>query len=197
MEQELIEQLLAGEEAAFRQIVTDYQGIMLQLARNIVGDAIADEVVQEAWVSVIKSLKKFEGRSSLKTWILTIVSNCAKTRLRKEARSVAWGDASDIEASAVSPDRFNPKGFWSNTPGHWQSASPEQLLASEQLRENLDKSLQQLPGAQRTILQLRDFEGLPMDDICKILQISESNSRVLLHRARTKLWQTIDELENS
>ena len=194
-EQELIKHLLEGNENAFRYVVSNYQNSMLFVARSIVGNTIADEVVQEAWVSVIKALPKFEGRSSLKTWILRIVSNSAKTRLRKESRHYAAGDASDIETLAVSDDRFQDDGHWASGPLHWNMASPESLLASEELKHVIFQTIDKLPAIQQTIISLRDMEGMTMDEICKILDISESNSRVLLHRARTKIWQAIEKYQ--
>ncbi len=191
-EQALIQQLLEGNEAAFRHVVTHYHQPMMYVARAIVGPAIAEEVVQEAWVSVIKSLPGFEGRSSLKTWILRIVSNNAKTRLRKEARSIAMGDANDLENAALPDDRFRQDGQWANPPKHWNISSPEAILLSDQLKDVILKTIDSLPTMQQTIITLRDMEGLNMDEICKILSISESNSRVLLHRARLKIWQAIE-----
>ena len=191
-EQELIEQLIRGEESAFRYAVTNYQQNMLYVARTIVGPAIADEIVQDAWISIIKALPKFEGRSSLKTWILRIVSNSAKTRLRKESRSIAVGDAQDIEISALSEDRFKSNGHWSSPPAQWSLATPDALLARDDLKDVIEKTIRSLPDIQQTIISLRDMEGMEMSEICKILDVSESNSRVLLHRARTKIWRAIE-----
>lgn len=189
----LIKKLIAGEEAAFRQVVTDYHGLMLYVARTIVGDSVAEEVVQDAWLAVMTALPQFEGRSSLKTWILQIVSNTAKTRRRRETRSVAIGDAADVEL--VSSQRFQADGHWSDPPGQWGLDTPERLLESEQLQTVIAVTLEQLPQMQRAVLTLRDIEGLEMDEVCKILDISESNSRVLLHRARLRVWQAIDQLQ--
>jgi len=190
--QELIPKLLDKDADAYRYAIKTYHKSMLYVATAIIGDSIAEEVVQEAWVAVIKALPRFEGRSSLKTWILRIVSNGAKTRLRKESRMVAMGDANDMEISAISSGRFNANGTWQTPPSAWQAETPESLLASDQLREKIENTLDQLPDMQKTVLVLREMDGLEMEEICKILDISESNSRVLLHRARTRLWETID-----
>lgn len=195
-EQALITQLLAGNENAYRQVVKQHHALMLQVAKSIVGSSIADEVVQESWLAVIKALPSFEQRSSFKTWLLRIVSNNAKTRLRKENRSVAVGDIHDLELLSVPVDRFEPDGHWSKPPPIWDLASPDEILASEELKTRLNDALGKLPSAQQTILVLREMEGLEMDEICKILGISESNSRVLLHRARMQLWQVVDKYEN-
>jgi len=192
-EQALITQLLKGDEQAYRYIVKNYQSSMQYVARSIVGTAIADEIVQDAWLSVIKALPKFEGRSSLKTWILRIVSNSAKSRLRKESRQFAAGDAADLEIlSSLPSEKFNDNGSWATPPKHWDIASPEALIASEELNNVVHRTINKLPTLQQSIVTLREMEGLEMEDICKILEISESNSRVLLHRARTKIWQAID-----
>jgi RNA polymerase sigma-70 factor (ECF subfamily) len=194
-EQELIKKLIAKDEDAYRYAIKTYNSSMHYVASAIVGDSIADEVVQEAWVAIIRALPKFEGRSSLKTWILRIVSNGAKTRLRKESRTVSMGDANDMETLGVTVDRFKSNGMWQTPPNSWQAETPESLLASEQLRGKMEQVVDQLPEMQKTVLILREIEGLEMEEICKILDISESNSRVLLHRARTRLWETIDKFK--
>ena len=191
-EQELIQRLLAGDENAFRQAVKNYQNTMLYVARSLVGTAIADEVVQEAWLSIIKALPNFEGRSSLKTWIIRIVSNSAKSRLRKERRSTSVGDANDIEALSIPDERFQENGHWAAPPQQWNCASPDEILASEQLKSVIYQCIDKLPPLQQSLIVLREMEDMPMEEICKILDISESNSRVLLHRARTRIWQAIE-----
>ncbi len=194
-ERELITKLIDKDEDTFRYAIKTYNSSMHYVASAIVGDSIADEVVQEAWVAIIRALPKFEGRSSLKTWILRIVSNGAKTRLRKESRTISMGDANDMEMLGVTADRFQSNGHWQTPPNPWQSETPESLLASEQLKGKMEQAVDQLPEMQKTVLLLREIEGLEMEEICKILDISESNSRVLLHRARTRLWETIDKFK--
>jgi len=195
-ETELIQALLDGKEDAFRQAVKDYQPSMMQVARALVGPAIADEVVQEAWVSVIKALPGFQARASLKTWILRIVSNGAKTRLRKESRIQARGDLADLEQIASMSERFNNNGHWQHGPGNWSLDEPDALIGVDELKTLISKSLDQLPEIQRSVFILREQHGLDMEEICKILDISASNSRVLLHRARLRLWQAIEKAEN-
>ncbi len=189
----LIKKMLDGDQASFQHAVTMYQGSMLSVAKAIVGSAIADEVVQEAWLSVIKALPNFERRSSLKTWILRIVSNCAKTRRRKEVRNFAMGNAQDLEQFSLPAERFRENGMWAIEPSPWSKETPDELLSRDQLRQTITSTINDLPTPQRTVLVLREFEGLEMDEICKILDISASNSRVLLHRARTQIWQAIDQ----
>lgn len=198
-EKELVRRLLAGDEPSYRQLVSDCHRAMYSFARAIVGDGIADEVVQEAWVSVIRALPRFEHRSSLKTWILRIVSNTAKNRLRKESR---LAPIEDMEGFVDSPDAggtWDARGHWRSdaVPASWHHTRPEEILSTEQLRINLEHCLERLPAMQQAALRLRDMEGLDFADICKILDVSESNVRVLVHRARTRLRQVIDDYEKA
>ena len=187
----LIPKLLAGDDNAFGQIVNAYNPIMVHLARSIVGEAIADEIAQEAWIAVIKALPKFERRSSLKTWILRIVSNCAKSRLRHESRSINM-DLSDDTGNMVDPAHFKSARHWQVAPNRWYADTPDSILASTELREHIDKTLRQLPPLQQAAIALRDMQGMDMETICKILEVSESNGRVLLHRARSQVREAID-----
>ena len=193
---ELIPRLLAHDDAAYTQLVSAHHGLMVYLARAIAGEAIADEVAQEAWLSVIRALPRFEQRSSLKTWILRIVNNTAKSRLRHESRSLSLedmlGDRGDTD-----PARFTAAGRWASPPVVWHADTPDDLLASEELRHCIDAAIQGLAPLQRAVVTLRDMQGQRMDDICKILEISESNGRVLLHRARRRIQAAIDEFHQS
>jgi RNA polymerase sigma-70 factor (ECF subfamily) len=191
-DEQLIPLLLAQDETAYRQVVAAYHGLMLHLARAIVGDAIADEVAQESWLAVLRALPRFERRSSLKTWILTIVSNTAKSRLRHESRTVRLDEAGE-ERPLVDPARFRGDGHWASPPAQWHADSPDELLASGELRACIDAALKELPPLQRAAMTLRDMQGMDMESICKILEVSESNGRVLLHRARSRLQVAIEE----
>lgn len=193
-EDELIPKLLAGDEHAFTQVVRAYNGFMVHLARTIVGEAIADEVAQEAWMAVIRALPKFERRSSLKTWILRIVSNCAKSRLRHESRSISM-DFSDDNSAMIDPAHFKRDGHWQTPPNVWHADTPDAILASTELRELINDSLKQLPPLQQAAITLRDMHGMDMESICKILEVSESNGRVLIHRARSQLREAIDQYQ--
>jgi RNA polymerase sigma-70 factor (ECF subfamily) len=193
----LIEKLLKKDEESFTMLIKAYHGIMKDVARAIVGDSIAEEVVQESWISIMRALPGFEGRSSLKTWIMRIVSNTAKTRLRKESRSIAAGDLLSDDNPILLAERFNAKGQWSNPPRSWSIDTPEALLASEQLRHTINQAIDSLPQMQKAVFMLHDRQGVDMNEICKILDVSESNSRVLLHRARTSLHTAIDEAQGN
>jgi RNA polymerase sigma-70 factor (ECF subfamily) len=193
-ERALIQQLLAGDQQAYRHVVRAYHGVMTSMARAIVGPAAAADVVQDAWIAVVRALPRFEGRSSLRTWVLQIVSNTAKTRRRKEQRSIAAGDAGEVEDLALA-GRFQADGHWQLPPAHWQTSSPEQHLEQDQLRSVIEQAVEKLPESQKTVLTLCDIEGVDMDEVCKILEVTESNGRVLLHRARTRVWSAIDRFQ--
>jgi len=190
-EKALIKRLISGEQSAFQQVVSDYQNLMLSVARAIVGEAFADEVVQDAWISAIKALPKFEGRSSLKTWLLHIVSNGAKSRVRRENRSSSLDDG----WQAVDNDKFDSTGHRYDDVLPWEEASPEALLANEQLQAIIEETFRTLPALQRAALTMYDMEGIKMDEVCNILDISSSNARVLLHRARATLHDSIEKYQ--
>jgi len=193
-EQELISGLVRKEDAAFRQAIKQYQSSMLYLAHSFVGNKIADEVVQEAWFSAIRALPKFESRSSLKTWLLRIVANEAKTRLRKENRLTSL-EAMTAENKSLS-DRYVSDGNWGDKiPAQWDSDSPEELLSVQELKRCMDQLIENLPELQGATLNLREQQGYSLDDICNILEVSESNVRVLLHRARNRLFLCIEHFQ--
>jgi RNA polymerase sigma-70 factor (ECF subfamily) len=191
-EKALITDLINGDEKAFELIVSNYHNLMLSVARAIVGEAFADEVVQDAWISAIKALPKFEARSSLKTWLLHIVSNGAKSRVRRENRMISLDDG----WQSVSSDKFDNTGHRIDELLPWEEATPEALLANEQLQVAIEKTFQALPPLQRAALTMYDMEGLKMEEVCNILDISASNARVLLHRARTGLHQCIEKFQD-
>ncbi len=194
-EAELIERLIQRDEAAYRLAVKTYHSGMVYLARRIVGDKLADEVAQEAWVSVMRSLPKFEGRSKLKTWILTIVSNEAKNRLRKENRQVSL--EAMTQDTANFDERFNRIEAWSEPPSEWSADSPEALMSEKQLERCLEQAITELPDMQGATLNLKEKQGLSLVEICNILDVSESNVRVLLHRARQKVFTVIDHFQTT
>jgi len=190
------------DEKTFRLVIRLYQNGMKSLAVSIVGEKIADEVVQEAWLSMIAALPKFEGRSSLKTWILRIVANEAKTRLRKEQRSVsleamAMEFVGDTLKDMTMEARFSSSGEWISPPTQWQADSPEALLTSEELRICMQQLLTGLPYLQGATLTLKEQQGFSAQEICNILEVSESNIRVLLHRARNRLFVCVEHFQTT
>ena len=197
----LVEQLRSGNEAAFVSLIDRYAPTMLRLAMVYVrARAIAEEVVQETWMAVLEGLNRFEGRSSLKTWLFRILTNCAITRAQREGRSIPFSSLEDIDTDhaehAVDPDQFLPadhrwSGHWVSFPSNWQEM-PEERLLSQETRAHLEQAINALPPSQREIIILRDIEGWSSVETCGFLGISEVNQRVLLHRARTKVRTVLE-----
>ncbi len=193
-ERELLAALREGDERAFATLVDRHGAAMLRVARLYVRDrSVAEEVVQEAWLGVLKGIERFEGRSSLGTWLLRIVANVAKTRGVREARSVPFSSLD--EGPSVPAERFRgPEdrwaGHWATPPEEW--GRPEQELLSAETRTLVRAAIDALPDAQRRVISLRDVEGWSADEVCNVLGLSETNQRVLLHRARTKVRAALD-----
>jgi RNA polymerase sigma-70 factor (ECF subfamily) len=193
---QLLARLLAGEAAAFDELVRNHHAPMKRFAAAMIGDAQAEEVVQEAWLAAIRHLGEFKARSSLKTWLFTIVGNEARSRLRKGRREVFIEDQPGGD-TLFDSGRFAGDGHWAQPPGLWHDDSPEALLSHEDFRLCLEKSLQNLPETQRTALMLRDHDEMSLEDICNVLAISASNVRVLIHRARTRLYMMVERFEET
>lgn len=197
-ESELIAKLMCGDDHAFRQLIALHHSLMLNIARAIAGDTFADDVVQEAWVSVYKNIATFERRSSLKTWLLTIVSNQAKARLRKESRQVSLDQLDgETPGSYLDGSNFKADGHWQQSTPQWNIESPDALLEEQQLQGCINKTLNLLPPAQKAAFILRDIEQHSFEDICNILAVSAANVRVLVHRARLTLMQVIDRYQET
>ena len=192
----LLERLLKGEQAAFKDLVDTYQGAMRAVAYAIVGSRNADEVVQDAWLSVVRKPAGFQQRSSLKTWLLTITANAAKTRYKQNRREVLLDDLPSPHGT-IGDDRFAGDGHWLLAPSSWHEDSPEALLSQDELRECLEHTLLSLSELQSSVLLLRERQGLELEDICNLLDISLSNVRVLLHRARLKVFATLEHFEET
>lgn len=191
----VIERLLAGDEAAFGDVVAAYHASLVRLALTFVADhGAAEEVVQETWLGVIRGLPSFERRASLKTWIFRILVNRARTRGARDRRLVNFSalEESDSEASSLA-DRFTAQGRWTQPPSMWQERDPEDLLLRREALGCVHEAVESLPGNQRSVLTLRDIEGVEAPEVCNMLGISETNQRVLLHRARTKVRAALEE----
>jgi RNA polymerase sigma-70 factor (ECF subfamily) len=185
------------DEEAFAVLVERYHSRLVRLARLFVADeAVAEEVAQETWIGVLQGIDRFEGRSSFRTWVFRILTNQAKRRGQREARSMPFaafsvaGDAGEMEP-AVEPERFLPAGdewagHWVSYPPNWRE-TPEERFLSDETRALVQQAIDALPPNQRIVITLRDVEGVPSTDVCNILAISETNQRVLLHRARSKV----------
>jgi RNA polymerase sigma-70 factor, ECF subfamily len=185
-DQQLLGRLRAGDPDAFAALVRRYQRLMLRVARGYVRtDAVAEEVVQEAWLAVVRGLERFEGRSSFKTWLLRIVTNRAMTQGAREARSIP------IEPS-VSADHFVPEGepgagAWSTPPEPW----PEDQLLADETRAVIERAIEELPAMQRAVVSMRDIEGMSSEEVQEALEITAANQRVLLHRGRQKVREAL------
>ena len=200
----LVAALRAGDEAAFLWLLDRYDGSLRRLARTYVSTAdSADEVVQDTWLAVVKGIEGFEGRSSLSTWIYRILANVARTRGVREHRSVPFSSApgalDDGDGPAVDPDRFvsqaatrgAPVGAWARPPQPWDD-EPEARLESRATLDAVQAAIDALPPAQREVITLRDVEGWTSVEVCNALGLSETNQRVLLHRARSKVRRAVE-----
>jgi RNA polymerase sigma-70 factor (ECF subfamily) len=190
----LVQALQAGDEQVFSDLVESWSAMMLRLAlAHVESHAIAEEVVQDAWLTVLRSLDRFEGRSSLRTWVLGIVVNRARSRARAERRSIALSSES---VPVLDPNRFLPADHprwphhWAVEPADWWTPE-EELLAGETRNVILD-AIDALPSSQREVIVLRDVEGLPSAEVCNILGVTDTHQRVLLHRARSRVRHALE-----
>ena len=198
VEADLLTRLRAGDERAFETLVMRHHRTMLAVARQYVSTrAVAEEVVQEAWLGVIKGIDRFEGRSSLSTWILRILVNIAKTRGVRESRSVPYAAlAGPDDEVSVEADRFRgpgdqyPGGWWA-FPDDW-SKLPEQALIQRETLKVVTDAIEELPPLQRSVIAMRDLQGCGPEDVCSVLEISDGNQRVLLHRARSRVRAALE-----
>ena len=195
----MIERLRARDERVFEELMRMYNASLLRVAQIYVASrAVAEEVVQETWLGVLNGIDRFEGRSSLKTWIFRILTNIAKTRGQREGRTLPFSALERPEAvpePAVEPARFLPADH-ERWPGHWAAKPepwPEERLLASETRRVLDEAVERLPPAQRAVITLRDVEGWSPEETCNALGVTETNQRVLLHRARSKVRQALED----
>jgi len=197
-EADLVARLRGGDERAFEALVERHYATMLAVARGYVRTrAVAEEVVQEAWLGVLNGIDRFEGRSSLKTWIMRIVVNIAITRGERETRTIPFSAfAPEADEPAVDPDRFRDEsdgfpGHWRAYPGSWASLPEDTLLVRETL-DVVKRAIEELPAAQRIVVTMRDVAGCSAEEVCETLDVSEGNQRVLLHRARSRVRSALE-----
>ena len=191
--------LRAGDECAFRELFARNYPMMKRVARGYVAsDAVAEEIVQDTWMAIVTGIERFEGRAALGTWMFSILTNQAKSHGARERRAVPFASIApaDVEEPAVDSDRFQKDdeawpGHWATPPRPWQK--PERRLLSLEARDQLKEALSQLPERQRLIVVLRDVEGLPAEEVCDLLELSQENQRVLLHRGRSRLRAFLEE----
>jgi RNA polymerase sigma-70 factor (ECF subfamily) len=202
-ERALVDALRARDPQAFHSLVEAHNPTMKRVARSYVGsEAVADEVVQETWLAVVRGIERFGHRSSLHTWIYAILVNKARTHGAREHRTLPFSSAGQPgeRSATVDPDRFQSDedawpGHWATPPRPWQK--PERKLLSLEIRERLREALNELPGRQRAVVALRDVEGLGAEDVCELLDLSPENQRVLLHRGRSRLRCSLEAYVNA
>ena len=195
---QLLGALRAGDEAAFAQLVRAYQPSLVRVARIYVStQAAAEEVAAETWLAVLNGLDRFEGRSSLRTWIFRILTNIAKTRAQRDGRTLPFSALQDpgrVPEAALDADRFldpeHPRwpGHWAVRPEPW----PEDALVAAETQAVVAEAIEALPPAQRAVISLRDVEGWSSEEVRNALELSGTNQRVLLHRARSKVRRALE-----
>ncbi len=202
VEDDVLRRLRAGDEGAFAEIVGSWSPMMLRVARfHVSTEASAEEIVQETWMAVVRGLDAFEGRSSLRTWVFRILTNLAKTRGVREARTVpmsALAPETLDDGPAIDADRFRPPD--DDWPGHWTSIgapsswpTPEGSVLGSEIRARVGEALARLPERQRVVVTLRDVHGMDSEEVCTVLSISPANQRVLLHRGRAHVRAELED----
>lgn len=188
----LVDLLREHDERAFTEVYRTHNHVLIRFAASILRNrSSAEEIVQETWVSVLRGLDGFEGRSSLRSWIFTILINKARTRLRQDARLVAFDDAgpdSGLEAA------FDGRGKWAQMPALWDEVTPERIVEGRSMLAHVNAFIDALPPAQRAVLIMRTQSELEPAEVCELLGINEGNMRVLLHRARQSVRERLDRL---
>ena len=193
-----LEALRSGNEAAFEALIGRYHGPMMRLAMTYLRDrSAAEDAVQETWLTCLKTLDRFEGRSSLKTWIFGILLNVARSRRRKESRilpftSLFRRDGGSDRGPTVDPHRFGNDGMWSTPPDSWSNV-PESRLLDRETVGKVKSAIETLPAKQREVVILRDVAGFEPDEVCALLSISQANQRVRLHRGRASVRKLLEE----
>lgn len=198
-ERDLVARLRAGDEAAFTQVIEAYHPSLVRVALLFVQErSVAEEVAQETWLSVLRGLQQFEGRSTFRTWLFSILANQARRRGQRERRTIAFSALGDVAEPqhALPPERFRPPGepwagWWANPPGDWR-LTPEDASLSAELQAEIAAAIAALPPAQRAVMTMRDIEGCDAPEVCDLLEISPGNQRVLLHRARSRVRERLE-----
>ena len=199
-ENALLARLKRGDEGAFDELVNQHHSALIRMAMGYVADReVAEEVVQDTWMAVIESLNRFEGRSSLRTWICGILIHKAKDRGVREKRHTtfsAFESYDDDNDEAVDPSRFQQSGEWAGhwafPPQPWDDQTPEKLLASQQAVNAMQRAIEALPATLKEVLILRDVEGVDVKEVCEMLKITETNLYVRLHRARERVRAAVE-----
>lgn len=187
-DEELLRRLLAGNETAFGELVDLYHSRLVRFAATFVHDwSAAEDVVQDTWLALLRGLEGFQSRSSLQTWLFTVCANRARTAYGRQSRMLPL----EPTAATVDPARFGPNGAWSEPPDPWDDV--DSRLDALELMPQLHAAIEELPDLQRQVVTLRDIEGLTSKDVCSVLDVSEANQRVLLHRGRARVRRALEE----
>jgi RNA polymerase sigma-70 factor (ECF subfamily) len=193
-----LDALKSGDDAAFEALIGRYHGPMMRLAMSYLRDrGAAEDAVQETWLTCLRTLDRFEGRSALKTWVFGILLNIARSRHRKESRispftSLFRRDAGEGRGPTVDQRRFGSNGLWSTPPDNWSNV-PESKLLDRETIDQVKSAIEALPAKQREVLILRDVAGFDADEVCGLLSISAANQRVRLHRGRASVRKALEE----
>jgi RNA polymerase sigma-70 factor, ECF subfamily len=188
-DEELLRRLCAGDEQAFGGLVDRYHGRIVRLAQTIVGrHELAEEVAQETWIAVLRGASRFEGRSSVRSWLFAICVNRARSTSGREFRTPSV----DATSPSVDPSRFTSSGQWVTPPEDWSAVVDDRLLAAK-LAAEAQVAIADLPEVQRQVVTLRDVEGLSSTEVCHVLSLSAANERVLLHRGRSRIRAALEQ----
>jgi RNA polymerase sigma-70 factor (ECF subfamily) len=190
---ELLDRLRAGDQTAFATLVDRYHSRLTRFARTFTArPELAEDIAQEAWLGLLRGLDRFEGRASLRTWLFQICANRARTLTAREGRLVPV-DPTDPQAPTADPARFGPDGLWSDPPEPWEAAGPGAGFEDGELVERVRAAILRLPETQQQVVTLRDVEGMSAEQVCRILELTEGNQRVLLHRGRARVRAILEQ----
>lgn len=190
----LVRAARAGDGRAFGALVARHGGPLERFVRLFLKDAgVAEEVAQDAWLAALEGIEAFEGRSSFRTWLFRIAANRARSRAVRDGRTVPFSALEPAgEEDGIDPGRFREGGHWSEPPAGWRDESPERLAVLAETRGVIEAAIAGLPEGQRAVIVLRDVEGMETEEICNLLGVTETNQRVLLHRARTRVRAALE-----
>lgn len=189
----LVARLATGDRAAFEALYRRHNAAMVRMCVGLVcNHATAEELAQETWIAVLKNIGGFEGRSSLAGWIYAILLNKARSRLKRDGRSVSFDEGGEDNGLQAA---FDGRGRWRDIPELWNELTPERVVEGRSVLEHVNAVIEALPSAQRAVLILRGQQGLDAAEVCAILDISEGNMRILLHRARLAVRAALDRLQ--
>lgn len=188
----LITRLAGGDRAAFDCVYRKHNSSMLRLCEGMVRNrATAEEIVQDTWVAVLTGIRGFEGRSSLAGWIFAILVNKARSRAQRDGRTVSFDGEGEDDGLAAA---FDGRGRWKDIPDLWETITPDRIVEGRSMVAHVAAAIEKLPAAQRSVLILRGQQGLDPAEVCAILNITDGNMRVLLHRARLSVRKSLDKI---